>query len=175
LRHLAARLVKSSAQGGSLCYASLAQPHAVHNAAILHCKKCRKGHCFVHLAEAGIHSSEAITLYKESQEQSTWHEFHLSKRTSPDQEAILAAEVSGDDVSIGQKRAIVALSFSHCQPLHNTPHIKPGWYDKLKSTGVAVRTTRLIGYTCISNFLTYNHQDPWIVLRHGYVIPTRCG
>jgi hypothetical protein len=168
---------KMGTQGGSLCYANLAQPHAVHNAAILHCKKCRKGHCFVHLAEAGIHSSEAITLYKKSQEQSTWHEFHLSKRTSPDQEMILAAEVSGDNVSnlIGQKRATVALSFSHCQPLNNTPHIKPGWYDRPKSSGVAVRATRLIGYICVSNCLTHNHQDPRIVLRHGYVIPSRWG
>ena len=177
LRHLAAQLVKCAHQGSSLCHANLAQPHAVHNAAILHCKKCRKGHCFVHLAEAGIHSSEAITLYKKSLEQSTWHEFHLSKRTSPDQETILAAEASGEDTSnmIGQKRAIVALSFSHCQPLNNTPHIKPGWYDKLKSTRVAVRGTRLIGHAYISNCLTHNHQDPRIVLRHGYVKPSRCG
>lgn len=131
----------------------------------------------MHLAEAGIHSSEAITLYKESQEQSTWHEFHLSKKTPPDQETILAAEASGDDVSnpIGQKRAIVALSFSHCQPLNSTSHIKPGWYDRLRSTGVAVRATRLIGYTRISNCLTHNHQDPRIVLRNGYVIPSRWG
>jgi hypothetical protein len=149
-------LVKLRAQGGSLCYASLAQPHAVQNAAILHCKECRKGHCFVHLAEAGIHSSEAITLYKKSLEQSTWHEFHLSKKTSPDEETILAAEASGDNVSslIGQKRAIVALSYSHCQPLNNASHIKPGWYDRPTSTGVAVRATRLIGYTCVSNSLT---------------------
>ena len=164
-------------QGGSLCHASLAQPHAVHNAAILHCKTCRKGHCFVHLAEAGIHSSEAITLYKKSQEQSTWHEFHLSKRTSPDQETILAAGASDGDASslIGPKRAIVALSFSHCQPLNNASYIKPGWYDKPTSTGVAVRATHLIGYTCVSNRLTHNHQDPRIILRHGYVIPSRWG
>jgi hypothetical protein len=127
------------AQGGSLCYAR-AQPHAVHNAAILQCKKCRKGHCFVHLAEAGIHSSEAVTLYKKSQEQSTWHEFHLKKRTSAT-ETILAAEASGDDVSglIEQKLAMVALSYSHCQPVNNISHIRFGWYDRLKSTGVAVR------------------------------------
>lgn len=132
----------------------------------------------MHLAEAGIHSSEAITLYQKSQEQSTWHEFHLSKRTSPDQETILAAEASGDDgVSnlIGQKRAIVAVLFSHCQPLNNAPHIKPGWYDRPKSTGGAVRPTRFIGYTCIANCLTHNHQDLRIVLRHGYVIPSGWG
>lgn len=161
-------------QGGSPCYANPAQPHEVHNTAILHCKTCRKGHCFVHLAKAGIHSSEAITLYKKSleqQEQSAWHEFHLSKWTS--QETILAAEASGDDVSnlIRQQRAIMALSFSYCQPLNNASHIKPGWYDRPTSTGVAVRATRLIRYTCVSNYLTHNHQDPRITLRYGHVIP----
>jgi hypothetical protein len=116
---------------------------------MLHCKKCRKGHCFEHLAEAGIHSSEAVALYKKSIDQSTWHEFHLTKRTSAsDKETILAAEASGDDVSnlIGQKLAIVALSFPHCQPLINIPRIKLGWYDRPKFTGVAVRAIRLIGY-----------------------------
>jgi hypothetical protein len=156
----------------------MAQPHAIHNAAILHCKKCRKGLCFVHLAEAGIHSSEAITLYKNSLEQRTWHEFHLSKRTSAsDREMILAAEASGDDVSnmIGQKRAIVALSYSHCQPVNNISHIKLGWYDKPKSIGVAVRAVHFIGYPCVPNNLTHNYQDPRIVLRHGYVFPSRWG
>ena len=167
----------NGAQGGSLCYAK-AQPHAVlNNTPILHCKKCRKGHCFVHLAEAGIHSSEAVTLYKKSSDQSTWHEFHLEKEFfASDKETILAAEVSGDNVSnlIGQKLAIVALSFSYCQPLNNIPRIKFGWYDRPKSTGVAVRAICLIGYSCIPNCLTHNHQDPRSVQRHGYVIPKRC-
>jgi hypothetical protein len=163
-------------QGGSLCYAK-AQPHAVHNRTpTLLCKKCRKGHCFVHLAEAGIHSSEAVTLYKKSLDHSTWHEFHLEKGTfASDKETILAAEASGDDVSnlIGQKLAIVALSFSYCQPLNNIPRIKLGWYDRPKSTRVAVRAICLIGYSCIPNSLTHNHQDLRSFRRHGYVIPTR--
>jgi len=64
-----------------------------------------------------------------------------------DKETILAAEVSGDKSSflMGQKLAIAALLFPHCQPL-NTPHIKLGWYDRLKPNGVpvAVRAVRLI-------------------------------
>jgi hypothetical protein len=126
----------------------------------------------VQLAEAGIHSSEAVTLYKKSPEQSIWHEFHLAKRT--DKETILAAEVSGDDVSslMGQKLALIALSFPHCLPM-NMSHIKLGWYDRLKSTGVAVRAIRLIGYSYIPNYLTHNHQDPLSVRRHGYVISSR--
>jgi hypothetical protein len=127
----------------------------------------------VHLAEAGIHSSEAVTLYKKSPEQSTWHEFHLAKRS--DKEMILAAEASGDDVSnlTGQKLAIIALSFSHCLPMTNTSLIKPGWYDRLKFPGVAVRAIRLIGFPYIPNYLTHNHQDPRSVRRHGYVISSR--
>jgi hypothetical protein len=90
----------------------------------------------VHLAEAGIHSSEAIVLYSKSLDHGTWHTFHVSRKRTfiLNKEGILAAEEqSGDGFSdpIGQKLALVALSFPHCQPL-NTPHIKLGWYDKFK-------------------------------------------
>ena len=128
----------------------------------------------MHLAEAGIHSSEAVTWYKKSLDHSTWHEFHLEKRTSAsDKETIIAAEASGDDVSnlIGQKLAIVALSFSHCQPLNNIPRIKFGWYDRPKSTGVAVRAICLIGYSCTPNCLTQPPRPsvrptPWTCHSH---------
>jgi hypothetical protein len=84
-----------------------------------------------------------------SRDQGPFHNFHLARRKSiaSDKESILAAEVSGDGFAklIGQKLAIIALAYPHCQPL-NVSHIKLGWYDMLKSDGmpVAVRQIRLI-------------------------------
>ena len=84
-----------------------------------------------------------------SRDQGPFHNFHLARRKSiaADKETILAAEVSGDGFAklIGQKLAIIALSYPHCQPL-NVSRIKLGWYDTLRSDGmpVAVRQIRLI-------------------------------
>jgi hypothetical protein len=155
----------------------MAQPHAVHSAVNLHCKKCHKGRCFVHLAEMGIHSAEAITSYKKSLDQGPWHNLHQSRKNTftSDKERVLAAETSGDSFSnlMGQKLAIIALSFPHCQPF-NLRHIKFGWYDRLKSSGMAVRAIRLI--RPIHRYcLTHNHQGPRFFRRHGYVIPSRWG
>jgi hypothetical protein len=112
----------------SQCYGK-AQPHVAHAANVLPCKKCHKSRCFIHLAESGIHSSEAIVLYTKSLDDGSWHLIH-TKAPIPDGEAILA---SCDDSSnqMGQKLAYAALSFQHCQPL-NIPYIKLGWYDRLK-------------------------------------------
>lgn len=88
-------------------------------------------------------------LYKMSRDHGTFHDVHVGRRRTfaSDKEAILAAEVSGDSIAklIGQKLAITALSYPHCQPL-NVPHIKFGWYDRLESDGmsVAVREIPLI-------------------------------
>jgi hypothetical protein len=86
---------------------------------------------------------------------------------------ILAAEVSGDGFEklIGQKRAITALSYPHCQPL-NASHIKLGWYDGLKSDVMPAPVSDIC-MTTRPRILTYNHQGPRPVLRHGYVIPSR--
>jgi hypothetical protein len=101
----------------------------------------------VHLAEGGVHSSEAIVFYRMSRDQGPFHNFHLARRKTLawDKERILAAEVSGDGFEklIGQKLAITALSYPQCQPL-NVSHIELGWYDRLRSEPVAVREIRLI-------------------------------
>ncbi|KAI0306344.1 hypothetical protein B0F90DRAFT_1689147 [Multifurca ochricompacta] len=126
-------------KGVSHCYATK-QPHAIHTPFILPCKKCHGGLCFVHLARAGVHSSEAIVLYRKSPDQAPWHAFHLSREKEfvSNKETILAAEVSGDGFStlIGQRLALAAQSFPHCQPL-NVTHIKLGWYDRLISSTIA--------------------------------------
>jgi hypothetical protein len=84
----------------------------------------------VHLAEAGVHSSEAIVVYSKSLDHGPWHTFHMSrKRVSiPNWEE----EGSGDGFS---KLAVAALEYEHCQPL-NISYIKLGWYDKLKPNSV---------------------------------------
>jgi hypothetical protein len=135
-------------QGVTQCYAKT-RPHALPDTVILQCLKCHKGRCFVHLAECGVHSSEAITFHKMSRDHSPWHNLHLARRRTraSDKETILAAEVSGDGFAnlMGQKLAIMALSYPHCQPL-NVSHIKLGWYDRVKSDemSMAVREIRLI-------------------------------
>jgi len=135
-------------QGVTRCHVK-ARPHAAPNAVSLHCQKCHKGRSFVHLAELGVHSSEAIVLHKMSRDHGPFHNVHLARRKAfaSDKEAILAAEVSGDSIAklIGQKLAITALSYPHCQPL-NVSHIKFGWYDRLKSDAMseAVREISLI-------------------------------
>jgi hypothetical protein len=133
-------------QGAAQCYAK-SRPHVQRNADILHCGKCHKSRCLVHLAEGGVHSSEAIVFYRMSRDQGPFHKFHLARRKTlaSDKETILAAEVSGDGFEklIGQKLAITALSYPQCQPL-NVSHIELGWYDRLRSDPVAVREIRLI-------------------------------
>lgn len=98
----------------------------------------------MHLAEAGIHSSEAIVLYNKSLDHGPWHAFHISRKSvsTPNTETMLAAEESGDSFSnlMGQELALAALSFQHCQPL-NVPYIKLGWYDRVKPNTMAVRAT----------------------------------
>ena len=140
-------------QGVAQCHVK-ARPHAPPNAVTLHCLKCHKSRSFVNLAELGVHSSEAMVFYKMSRDHGPFHSVHVTRRKTlaSDKEAILAAEVSGDSIAklIGQKLAITALSYPHCQPL-NVSHIKFGWYDRLKSDGmsVAVREIPLIRWRLI--------------------------
>lgn len=135
-------------QGVAQCHVK-ARPHAPPNAVTLLCLKCHKSRSFVDLAEVGVHSSEAIVFSKMSRDHGPLHSVHVARRKTlaSDKEAILAAEVSGDSIAklMGQKLAITALSYPHCQPL-NVSHIKFGWYDRLKSDAmsVAVREIPLI-------------------------------
>lgn len=88
-------------------------------------------------------------FHKMSRDHGQFHDVHMARRKAfaSDKKAVLAAEVSGDSIAklIGQKLAITALSYPHCQPL-NVSHIEFGWYDRLKSDAmsVAVREIHLI-------------------------------
>lgn len=106
------------------------QSHVVDGWAIIMCKDCHAGKCFVHILEAGIHSSVALMTVDHDKTYGKWHSSHTNrqKRYESAVPTLIWSTRMGDPTTIADRLVYFARSFQTPRPL--SEQVSLGFYDK---------------------------------------------
>ena len=104
--------------------------HVVDGWAIIICKDCHSGRCFVHILEAGIHSSEALMTADPGSTHRKWHPMHINrqKRYESAVPGLLRAMELGSPTAITDRLVYFAQTFRTPRPLSGG--LSFGFYDR---------------------------------------------
>lgn len=114
------------------------------------CKECHSGRCFVHILEAGIHSSEALMIVEHDKTFGKWHSAHTSRQKRYENVVLglIRAMKMGDKTEISDRLVYFARTFQNARPL--SEQVSPGFYDKEVPNPEEVRCQLIrIGFTFI--------------------------
>lgn len=94
------------------------------------CKDCHSGKCFVHILEAGIHSSEALMTVDHDKTYKKWHSIHNNRQKSYENAlpGLLRAMKLGNPTVITDRLVHFARSFRIPRPL--SERVSLGFYDR---------------------------------------------
>lgn len=97
---------------------------------IIMCKECHSGKCFIHILEAGIHSSEALMIVDIDRTYRKWHSIHTNKQGHYQNAVpgLILATKLGDKTEINDRLVHFARTFQTPRPMSKC--VSLGFYDK---------------------------------------------